>query len=170
MSENQLPSTHLLPAYERDRLLDKLAEIMNGSELTEISYVEGEIEVVLSKQVQVAAAPMAVAAAPAAAPAQAPAAAAAAAPASDAPAAAAAPADGFQVKAPMVGTAYMAPSPDAAPFVKVGDTVSEGQTLMIIEAMKVMNPLPSPKAGVVKEILTADAEPVEFDQVLMVIG
>lgn len=165
MSENQLPSTHLLPAYERDRLLEKLAEIMDGSELTELSYVEGEIEVVLSKQVQAVAAPVALAPAPAAAAAPAPAAATA-----DAPAAEAAPTAGFQVKAPMVGTAYMSPSPDAAPFVKVGDTVSEGQTLMIIEAMKVMNPLPSPKAGVIKEIITADAEPVEFDQVLMVIG
>ena len=69
----------------------------------------------------------------------------------------------------MVGTAYMSPEPGKPAFIKVGDKVSKGQTLMIIEAMKVMNPLPSPAEGVVREILVADAEPVEFDQPLVVI-
>ena len=167
MTNSTPDATHNLPADDRERLLDKLADMMNGSDLTEISYVEGDVEVVLSRQVSVAAAPaaMPVAAAPAMPAAQA--APAAAAPAEAAPSPAA---SGFEVKAPMVGTAYLSPSPDAAAFVKVGDKVSEGQTLMIIEAMKVMNPLPSPKAGEIKEILTANSEPVEFDQVLMVIG
>lgn len=73
------------------------------------------------------------------------------------------------VKAPMVGTAYLAPQPGAAPFVKLGDTVREGQTLAIIEAMKVMNQIPAPRAGRVVDIVVADATPVEYGQVLMVL-
>lgn len=69
---------------------------------------------------------------------------------------------------PMVGTAYLAPEPGAANFIKVGDSVSEGQTLMILEAMKVMNPLPSPKSGVIKKILVQDNQPVEFGEPLIV--
>jgi len=80
-----------------------------------------------------------------------------------------APARGEQVKSPMVGTVYLRPQPDAEPFVRVGDRVSEGQTLLIIEAMKTMNPIPSPKAGVILEILVDDAEPVEFGVPLVVI-
>ena len=73
------------------------------------------------------------------------------------------------VKSPMVGTAYMSPDPESAAFVKVGDEVEKGQTLMIIEAMKVMNPIKAPKAGRVIEILVSDASPVEFNEVLLVI-
>lgn len=73
------------------------------------------------------------------------------------------------VKSPMVGTAYMSAEPGAAPFVKVGDTVSVGQTLMIIEAMKVMNPIKSPSAGKVLKIFTQDASPVEYGEPLMII-
>jgi acetyl-CoA carboxylase biotin carboxyl carrier protein len=73
------------------------------------------------------------------------------------------------VKSPMVGTAYCAAAPGAAPFVKIGDTVKEGQTLFIIEAMKTMNQIPSPRAGKVIEILVSDGQPVEFGEVLMVI-
>ena len=69
----------------------------------------------------------------------------------------------------MVGTVYLRPQPDAEPFVQVGDRVAEGQTLLIIEAMKTMNPIPSPKAGVILEILVDDAEPVEFGAPLVVI-
>ena len=69
----------------------------------------------------------------------------------------------------MVGTVYLQPQPDAAPFVRVGDTVSAGQTLMIIEAMKTMNPVPATKAGKVVEILVADAQPVEFGEPLVII-
>ncbi len=73
------------------------------------------------------------------------------------------------VKSPMVGTAYLAPEPGAAPFIKVGDKVSVGQTLLIIEAMKVMNPIKASKAGAVTRILVQDASPVEFGELLLVI-
>ena len=76
---------------------------------------------------------------------------------------------GEVVKSPMVGTVYMRPQPDAAPFVKVGDTVQAGQTLMIIEAMKTMNPIPATKAGKLVEILVEDGQPVEFGEPLAVI-
>ncbi len=71
--------------------------------------------------------------------------------------------------APMVGTVYLAPQPDAPPFVKLGDTVKEGQTLLIIEAMKVMNQIPAPRAGRVTRILVADGSPVEYGQALLVL-
>jgi acetyl-CoA carboxylase biotin carboxyl carrier protein len=73
------------------------------------------------------------------------------------------------VTSPMVGTAYLSPEPGAAAFVKVGDTVSEGQTLLIVEAMKTMNQIPAPRAGTVKRILIEDGAPVEFGAPLMVI-
>lgn len=73
------------------------------------------------------------------------------------------------VTAPMVGTVYVAGEPGAPPFVKVGDEVREGQTLLIIEAMKVMNPLAAPRAGTIKEILISDGQPVEYGEPLMVI-
>ena len=77
---------------------------------------------------------------------------------------------GNALKSPMVGTAYLAPEPGAADFVKVGDSVSEGDTLLIVEAMKVMNPIAADKSGIVKAILVENAQPVEFDQPLVVIG
>jgi acetyl-CoA carboxylase biotin carboxyl carrier protein len=73
------------------------------------------------------------------------------------------------VTSPMVGTAYVAPSPGANPFVKVGDMVTEGQTLVIIEAMKTMNQIPAPRAGRVTQIIVSDGQPVEFGEPLMVI-
>jgi acetyl-CoA carboxylase biotin carboxyl carrier protein len=73
------------------------------------------------------------------------------------------------VTSPMVGTIYLAPDPDSAPFVKEGDSVSEGQTLMIVEAMKTFNPIPAPRAGVVKRILVADRQPVEFGEALALV-
>jgi acetyl-CoA carboxylase biotin carboxyl carrier protein len=73
------------------------------------------------------------------------------------------------IKAPMVGTAYLQPQPDAAPFIKVGDSVREGQTLLIIEAMKVMNQIPSPRSGRVAQILVADGAPVEYGQPLVIL-
>ncbi|MDP2213554.1 biotin/lipoyl-containing protein, partial [Phenylobacterium sp.] len=88
-----------------------------------------------------------------------------------APAAPAAPARaaGDAVNSPMVGTVYLQPQPGSPSFVKVGDTVAAGQTLMIIEAMKTMNPIPAPRAGMVVEILVSDAQPVEFGEPLVVI-
>jgi acetyl-CoA carboxylase biotin carboxyl carrier protein len=74
------------------------------------------------------------------------------------------------VPSPMVGTVYVAPEPGAAPFVKVGDAVKEGDTLMIVEAMKTMNPILAPRAGIVSEICVHDAEPVEFGQPLIVLN
>ena len=73
------------------------------------------------------------------------------------------------VKSPMVGTAYLSPSPGAAPFVTEGGQVSEGQTLMIVEAMKTMNPITAPKSGKVVQILVNDSQPVEFDEPLLII-
>jgi acetyl-CoA carboxylase biotin carboxyl carrier protein len=73
------------------------------------------------------------------------------------------------VVSPMVGNAYLSPKPGAAPFVKIGDRVEQGQTLLIVEAMKVMNPIPAPKSGVVRELRIKDSEPVEYNQVLAVI-
>ncbi|MHA1544400.1 MAG: acetyl-CoA carboxylase biotin carboxyl carrier protein [Alphaproteobacteria bacterium] len=92
---------------------------------------------------------------------------AAAAPASPAPAPASA--HPGCIKSPMVGTVYIAPEPGADPFISVGDTVKKGQTLFVIEAMKVMNQINAPKAGKIKEILITDAQPIEFDQPLAVI-
>lgn len=77
---------------------------------------------------------------------------------------------GHRLASPMVGTFYRAASPGGAPFVSIGDTVSEGQTLCVIEAMKLMNEIPADKAGVIKEILVENGQPVEFGQALFVIG
>ena len=77
---------------------------------------------------------------------------------------------GNAVKSPMVGTAFLSAEPGAAPFVAVGDSVKAGDTLLIVEAMKVMNPITAPEGGIIKKIMVADAQPVEFDQPLVVIG
>ena len=77
---------------------------------------------------------------------------------------------GHTVKSPMVGTAYLSPDPNAKPFVEPGDTVKAGDTLLIVEAMKVMNPITAPEGGVIRKLLVADGQPVEFDQPLVVIG
>lgn len=120
-------------------------------------------------QVQVVAAPEAVAAAPVAVPAPvAPAPAVAAVASAPAPRAEEPP-KGTEVKAPIVGTFYRAPGPDADPFVKEGDTVRKGQVLCIIEAMKLMNEIESEVAGVVRKVLVGNAEPVEFGQALFLI-
>ena len=137
-------------------LIRKLAQLLDETGLTELEYQVNSLRVRVAKG---SAAPAVVAAAPSAA-APAPAAAPAAALAADHPGA---------VSSPMVGTAYCAPEPGAAAFVKVGDTVRQGQTLLIIEAMKVMNPLPAPRAGRVTEILVHDSQPVEYGEVLMII-
>ena len=134
----------------------KLAKLLTETGLSEIEYAEGDrkIRCVGPRAQTVVAAP--VAAAPVAAPA-------AAAPA--APAAA----SGTPVPSPMVGTIYLSASPGAAPFIKVGDKVKAGDTLLIIEAMKVMNPIKAPKGGTVTAILAEDTKPVEFGETLVVI-
>ena len=148
-------------------LVRELAELLADTGLTEIEVADGgrKIRVAKTAAAVISAPAAAYAAAPAAvaAPAAAPAAAAAA------PAAAAA-VDGTQVKSPMVGTVYLAPEPGAADFISVGKTVKAGDTLLIVEAMKVMNPITAPKAGVIKAIQVENAQPVEFDQPLVVIG
>ena len=77
---------------------------------------------------------------------------------------------GHTVKSPMVGTAYLSSEPGSAPFVEVGTAVKAGDTLLIVEAMKVMNPITAPEGGTIKKIMVADAQPVEFDQPLVIIG
>ena len=146
-------------------LVRELAEMLGDTGLTEIEVEDGERKIRVSRGGGVA-----MAAAPAPMPVAAPAAAApsAAAPAPEASAPEADSADA--IKSPMVGTVYLAPEPGAADFVKVGDSVKEGQTLLIVEAMKVMNPITAEKTGTVKSILVENAQPVEFDQPLVVIG
>ncbi|MDC7674637.1 acetyl-CoA carboxylase biotin carboxyl carrier protein [Asticcacaulis machinosus] len=142
------------------RLVRKLADILKETELSEIEVEQGDLKIRVARQLTAApVATYAVAPAPSAAPAPVAAAPApAAAPAAEAPKAAAK----DVVSSPMVGTAYLSPQPGAPVFIKVGDRVKAGQTIMIVEAMKTMNPIPSPKDGVVAEILVADAAPVEF--------
>jgi acetyl-CoA carboxylase biotin carboxyl carrier protein len=77
---------------------------------------------------------------------------------------------GTTVKSPMVGTAFLSPEPGAKPFAEVGEAVKAGDTLLIVEAMKVMNPITAPSGGIVKKLMVADGQPVEFDQPLVVIG
>ena len=141
-------------------LVQELAELLTANALTEIEVEDGDRKIRVARH-----------AAPAAAPAFAvgPGALAAPAPVQ----AAAAPAEdivGEAVKSPMVGTAFLAAEPGAKPFVSIGDSVKAGDTLVIVEAMKVMNPITAPAAGVVRKILVGDGQPVEFDQPLIVIG
>jgi acetyl-CoA carboxylase biotin carboxyl carrier protein len=139
-------------------LLRELAELLSANDLTEIEVEDGERKIKVRRE---GAPVMAYAPAPAPVAAAAP----AAAPTEAAPAAA--PVDA--VKSPMVGTAYLSAEPGAKPFIAPGQTVKAGDTLLIIEAMKVMNPITAPKGGKVAQILIGDAQPVEFDQPLVVI-
>ena len=148
-------------------LVRELAQLLTDNELTEIEVQDGERRIKVSRE------PAAIiGAAPVAAPAF------AAAPALSAP-----PMHGKEdigpteeevaghtVKSPMVGTAYLSPEPGSKQFVDVGDSVKTGDTLLIVEAMKVMNPITAPEGGVVKKLMVADGQPVEFDQPLVVIG
>jgi len=150
------------------RLVRKLADILTDTGLTEIEVEHKGLKIRVAKQMT--AAPMqmmAQAPAPAAAPQPAP-----SAPAATAARAEAAPvqrASGDTVNSPMVGSVYLQPQPGSPAFVKVGDTVVAGQTLMIVEAMKTMNPIPAPKGGRIVEILVEDGQPVEFGEPLAVI-
>ncbi|MFC3530112.1 acetyl-CoA carboxylase biotin carboxyl carrier protein [Paracoccus mangrovi] len=154
--------------------IQALAELLNRNELTELTvkreYDENDrLTVSLSKQSRQIAVQTLAAASPVAAPV-----AAAPAPAAAAPAAAAATAEDPAslpgiVTSPMVGTAYLSAEPGAAPFVSIGAQVKEGDTLMIVEAMKTMNHIPSPRSGTVKRILVDDGNPVEFGSPLMVV-
>jgi acetyl-CoA carboxylase biotin carboxyl carrier protein len=150
------------------KLVRKLADILKDTGLTEIEVEQGELRIRVARELTVQAAPQMYAPAPTVA----------AAPGLSAPATPAAPATapaapverkGDLVKSPMVGTIYLQATPGQPPFVKPGDKVTEGQTLMIVEAMKTMNPIPAPRAGVVVEILVEDSQPVEYGAPLVVL-
>ena len=147
-----------------------LAQILNENNLGEIEVErefgeDDELKVRLSRSAP--AAPVAAAAAPVMAASAPPPAASTEIPA---PEAAPAAADASAVPSPMVGTVYLAPEPDAANFVKVGDSVTQGQTILIVEAMKTMNQIPAPRSGTVTAILVEDSEPVEYGSPLMTIA
>ncbi|MCP4790916.1 MAG: acetyl-CoA carboxylase biotin carboxyl carrier protein [Gammaproteobacteria bacterium] len=145
------------------RKVKKLIELLEESDINEIEIKEGEESVRISRASSVIAAPvMQAAPAPVAAP--------VAAPAAAAPVAAAPVIDGHAVTSPMVGTFYGAPSPGAAPFVQVGQSVKEGDVICIVEAMKMMNQIEADKSGTITAVLVEDGDAVEFDQVLVTIG
>jgi acetyl-CoA carboxylase biotin carboxyl carrier protein len=153
------------------RKVKKLIELLDESGIAEIEITEGDESVRISRNSSGPAAPAAVYAAPPAAPVAAtnPAAQAATpAPAAAAPAAVE-DGEGYEVTAPMVGTFYSASSPGAASFVQVGDQVNEGDTLCIIEAMKMMNQIDAEVSGVIKSIRVQNGDPVEYGQILFVI-
>jgi acetyl-CoA carboxylase biotin carboxyl carrier protein len=155
MSKDEKPAGDPLEG----KLIRDLAAILEETGLSEIEIEKSGLRVRVARTLHVvAAAPMAAAGG--------------AAPAAPAPRAGGKPdlsSHPGLVTSPMVGTAYVAPSPGAAAFVKVGDMVSEGQTLLIIEAMKTMNQIPAPRAGRVTQIIISDGQPVEFGEPLMVI-
>jgi acetyl-CoA carboxylase biotin carboxyl carrier protein len=147
------------------KLVRELAELLTENELTEIEVVDGERRIRVKRE-----APSIIGAAPAL-------------PAAAAPVLSAPPMHakedigqpqeevaGETVKSPMVGTAYLSPEPGANAFIEVGKTVKAGDTLLIVEAMKVMNPITAPEGGVIRKILISDGQPVEFDQPLVIIG
>ena len=138
-----------------EALIRKLASLLKETGLTEIEFETDDARI----RVNAGGTAPVIAAAPVAAVAPV----AATAGVADAPAAG-------SISSPMVGTAYLSPEPNTAAFVKVGDRVAKGQTILIIEAMKVMNPIPAPHAGTVTQILVQDGQPVEFGEPLMVVA
>ena len=150
------------------RKLKKLIDLVQESGIAELEITEGEERVRIARGG--ATSVPALAAAPAAAPA---AAAQPVAQSAAAPAAAAEPPpgpEGHVVKSPMVGTFYRSPAPDAKPFIEVGGTVKEGQTICVIEAMKLMNEIEADASGIIKAILVENGQPVEYGQALFIIG
>jgi acetyl-CoA carboxylase biotin carboxyl carrier protein len=142
-------------------LVQELAELLTANALTEIEVEDGDRKIRVARHAAPTAIPTAAPPAPIPA-AGSPSAGPAAAPAEDV--------SGETVKSPMVGTAYLAAEPGAKPFISVGEPVKAGDTLLIVEAMKVMNPITAPNGGTVKRIFIADGQPVEFDQPLVIIG
>jgi acetyl-CoA carboxylase biotin carboxyl carrier protein len=149
------------------KLVRELAQLLSDNALTEIEVADGDRRIKVKRE------PAAVIGGPPAAP-----------PPQAAPQLTAPPMHGKEdvgaqaveeisgttIKSPMVGTAFLAPEPGASPFIEVGTAVKAGDTLLIVEAMKVMNPITAPEGGVVRKILIADGQPVEFDQPLVIIG
>jgi len=154
------------------QVIKDLAELLNATGLTEIEIESGGMRIKVARSgghatnAYVPASPPVET--PVAAPAEAQASPEAAASSESAPAEDPATHPGA-VKSPMVGTAYLSPEPGAAAFIKVGDKVSEGQTLLIVEAMKTMNPITAPRAGKITQIIVQNEQPVEFDQPLVII-
>lgn len=148
-----------MPKFQVDKtLIRELGQLLDETNLTEIEVCEGNKSIRVARGNTTVTAAVAAPAMPAA-------------PAAPAPA----PADTIAeeagaVPSPMVGTVYLSSQPGADPFIKVGDTVSEGQTLLIVEAMKVMNQIPAPHTGTVKRVAVEDGQPVEFGETLVVIG
>ena len=140
-----------------------LAELLSENNLTEIEVEDGDRKIKVCREPPRVAAPASAPAAPAQSPLP-----------MMAPPMHAEPAvgdeDGESVRSPMVGTAYLSPEPGAAAFVSVGDAVKAGDTLLIVEAMKVMNPITAPRGGVVKQVLVESGQPVEFDQPLVLLA
>jgi len=167
MAEPKAPTSKDASNGIDTRLVRKLADILSDTGLTEIEVEQGDLKIRVAREITVAPQQMTYAPAPMAAQ-PAPAAAAPVA-AGAAPAAEEAPQRGEIVKSPMVGTVYLQPQPGSPSFIKVGDTVSAGQTLLIVEAMKTMNPIPAPNAGVVLQILVEDGQPVEFGEPLVIV-
>ena len=167
MADSKTPAPKLKNDEIDTGLVRSLADILNDTDLTEIEVERGDLKIRVAREVTMAA-PVQYAPAPAQM---------AAAPAPVAATPAAMPSDpativarsGEEVKSPMVGTAYLQASPEAPPFVAPGDKVKKGQTLLIVEAMKTMNPIQAPRDGVVKEILVGDAQPVEFGEPLVLL-
>jgi acetyl-CoA carboxylase biotin carboxyl carrier protein len=147
------------------QLVRNLADILSDTGLTEIEVERGDLKIRVARQLTAAAAVAPIQHLVAASPA----AASAAAPAAAAPTPPAAAARGDQVKSPMVGTVYVQAKPGDPPFCRPGDKVVEGQTLLIVEAMKTMNPIPAPRAGTVLEVLVGNEQPVEYGEPLIVL-
>lgn len=147
------------------QLVRDLAALLDDTNLTEIEVEDGDRKIRVARKAASAAAPV-YAAAPAAAPV---AAAPAAAPAAPATAAESGLPAGTVVKSPIVGTAYLSAEPGAAPFARIGSQVAAGETVLIVEAMKVMNAITAPSAGTVKAVLVDNGQPIEYDQPLIVI-
>ena len=163
MAESKSPASKDATGSIDPKMVRRIADILVETGVTEIEVEQGELRIRVARQITAAAQPVSYAVAPAtavAAPVIAP----------TAPAVEAEPElKGEPVKSPMVGTVYLQPQPDAAPFVRVGDRVAAGQTLLIVEAMKTMNPIPAHRAGVVLAVLVEDAQPVEFGEPLVLI-
>src|SRR5688572_27332325 len=163
MADNKGTTTSTNGMKVDTKLIRQLADMLTDTGLTEIEVEDGDRKIRVARhaspvgQAAASYAPAPVAAAPAPAPVAAPAAEPAAVPAN-------------ALRSPMVGTAYLSGEPGADPFIKVGDKVKAGQTLLIIEAMKVMNPIAATADGTVQQILIENAQPVEFDQPLVVVG
>ena len=152
------------PSSPDIHLVRELADVLNDTGLSEIEVERGDLRIRVAKTLTAAPATM-IAAAPAPTLAAGPAAAHAATTSAAPP-----PPAGDQVKSPMVGTVYLQAQPGAPAFAKVGDKVTEGQTLLLIEAMKTMNPVTAPRAGTLAAVLVADGQPVEYGEPLAVIG